>query len=282
VISTLANTYPVQLVCQVWGYSRSTFYYQPRPRKDEGLRQALEKLAAEFPTHGSRWLTEKLRKDHWKINRKRVQRLMRELGLRPKTRRKRVWTTNSRHGFRRYPNLVLGLVITHPDQVWVADITYIRLFTEFVFLAIIMDAFTRNIRGWHLAKNLDGSLTQVALTRALTNHRPEIHHSDQGIQYAMPEYIDHLQQVDAAISMAEEGAAWQNGYAERVIRTIKEEEVDLSDYQDFDDANEQIGHFIDVVYTHKRIHSSLGYLTPAEFEQQWRVNTESNSPSSHP
>jgi transposase InsO family protein len=281
VIRTLAQTYPVRLICELWGYSRSAFYYRPRPRKDDELRQALGKLAAEFPTHGSRWLTAKLRKDGWKINRKRIQRLMRMLGLQRKTRRKGPWTTNSRHGFHRYPNLVQGLTITHPDQVWVADITYIRLRSDFVYLAIVMDAFTRNIRGWHLSKNVDGNLTQVALTRALTNHRPEIHHSDQGIHYAMPEYIDHLQQVDAAISMTEKGAAWQNGYAERVIRTIKEEEVALSEYRDFDDATEQIGRFIDVVYTHKRIHSSLGYLAPAEFEQQWRADALNNSSSSH-
>jgi len=273
----LAKTYPVRLICELWGFPPSTYYYQPRPRKDEDLRQALKALGAEFPTHGARWLTKKLNHDHWKVNHKRIERLLRELGLRPKTRRKRVWTTNSRHRFRRYPNLVQGLAITHPDQVWVADITYIRLQAEYVYLAIVMDVFTRNIRGWHLSRNLDGNLTQVALTRALAEHRPEIHHSDQGLQYALPDYIDHLQQVDAAVSMAEVGAAWQNGYAERVIRTIKEEEVALSDYRDFDDANKQIGHFIDQVYARKRVHSSLGYLTPVEFERQWRANDQSQA-----
>jgi transposase InsO family protein len=133
-----------------------------------------------------------------------------------------------------------------------------------------MDVFTRSIRGWHLGRGLDQSLTLIALQRALIHHIPEIHHSDQGVQYAALAYVQMLQQVNAQVSMAEAGAAWQNGYAERLIRTIKEEEVDLSDYQDYNDARRQLGRFLDEVYIHKRIHSSLGYLTPAEFEDQWR------------
>ena len=162
------------------------------------------------------------------------------------------------------------LEIVRPEQVWVSDITYIRLRQEFVYLAVLMDVFTRCIRGWHLGRSLDHSLTIQALERALAHHRPEIHHSDQGVQYAAIAYTTRLQAVGTQISMAEVGAAWQNGYAERLMRTIKEEEVDLSDYQDYADAFRQIGRFLDEVYLHKRIHSSLGYLTPAEFESQWR------------
>jgi len=153
---------------------------------------------------------------------------------------------------------------------WVSDITYVRLQQGFVYLAAIMDVFTRSIRGWHLSRSLDPELTLTALRRALRRGKPQIHHSDQGIQYAAPAYVELLQAAEIAISMAEVGEAWQNGYAERLIRTIKEEEVELTDYQDFADAYEQIRHFLEEVYQRKRIHSVLGYLTPAEFEAAWQ------------
>jgi transposase InsO family protein len=193
---------------------------------------------------------------------------MAEMGLKGEAPRRKRRTTNSEHGFPRYPNLVLGLQVERPEQVWVSDITYIRLRDEFVYLAVVMDVFTRSIRGWHLGQTLHQELTLTALQRALvTGRQPEIHHSDQGVQYAAAAYIDALQ--GTSISMAEVGEAWQNGYAERLIRTIKEEEVDLSDYHDYHDAYRQLGRFLDEVYMRKRIHSSLGYLTPAEFESQW-------------
>lgn len=261
----------MRVICELWNYSRSNFYYHPQVRDDSELRTALLRLAAEWPTYGSRRLTELLRREGWTVNRKRVSRLMRGLGITRKTKRKKVWTTNSRHGFRRYPNLVQDLSIVRPDQAWVADLTYVRLRFEFVFLAIIMDVFTRQIRGWDLSQQLDTQLSLNALEHALAAHHPEIHHSDQGLHYAAPRYVQRLEQVGAQISMAEVGAAWQNGYAERVIRTIKEEEIGLSEYRDFQEAYDQIGGFIDEVYAHKRIHSSLGYLTPAEFEQEWRT-----------
>ena len=138
-------------------------------------------------------------------------------------------------------------------------------------LSVIMDVFTRCIRGWHLGRSLDQSLTLRALEQALAHHTPEIHHSDQGVQYAATAYTARLQAAGVQISMAKVGAAWQNGYAERLMRTIKEEEVDLSDSQNYADAVRPIGRFLDEVYMHKRIHSSLGYLTPAEFEQHWQI-----------
>jgi len=146
----------------------------------------------------------------------------------------------------------------------------IEAVAEFLYLAVLMDVFTRCIRGWHLGRSLDQSLTLRALERALVHYTPEIHHSDQGVKSAATAYTARLQATGVQISMAEVGAAWQNGYAERLMRTIKEEEVDLSDYQDYADAMRQIGRFLDEVYLHKRIHSSLGYLTPIEFESQWR------------
>jgi transposase InsO family protein len=270
VIEQLAREYPVQLICRVLGLPRSSYYYQPRPREDEALKVALREVADEWPTYGYRRLTVQVRRDkHIVANSKRVRRLAKLMHLGQKHKRKKRRTTNSQHPFPRYPNLVQDLEIVRPDQVWVVDITYIHLKTEFVYLAVIMDVYTRCIRGWYLSRNLDQDLTLTALKRALAQRTPEIHHSDQGVQYAATAYTDLLQAAGVAISMAEIGEATQNGYAERLIRTIKEEEVDLSDYVDFADAYHQLGRFLDDVYMRKRIHSSLGYLTPVEFESQW-------------
>ena len=269
-IEKLATAYPVQLICGVLGFSRSSYYYRARPRDDEALKAALQEVAAEWPTYGYRRLTVQVRREkHILANRKRVRRLAKLMHLGQKRKRKRRRTTNSQHAFPRYPNLVQDVEIERPDQVWVADITYIHLKTEFVYLAVIMDVYPRCIRGWYLSRDLDQDLTLTALKRALAHRTPEIHHSDQGIQYAATAYTDLLQAAGVAISMAEVGEATQNGYAERLVRTIKEEEVDLSDYLDFADAYHQIGRFLEDVYLRKRIHSSLGYLTPIEFENQW-------------
>ena len=269
-IQVLTKDYSVNLLCNLLGCSRSSYYYQPKQRDETEDRTAIESVAAEWPTYGYRRVTKQLHPQEWDINKKRVQRLMQEMGLQVKSKRKARKTTNSDHDFPRYPNLVQDLEIVRPEQVWVSDITYIRLRYEFVYLAVIMDVFTRSIRGWHLGRGLDQSLTIIALDRALAEHTPQIHHSDQGIQYAAMAYIQMLRAVNAEISMAESGEAWQNGYAERLIRTIKEEEVDLSEYDDYTDAVFQLGRFLNDVYMRKRIHSSLGYLTPGEFEERWR------------
>ena len=270
----LSDDYSVSLACALLECSRSSYYYQPKLKDETEVKSAIESVAAEWPTYGYRRVTKQLHRQEWFVSKKRIQRLMREMGLQVKIKRKARKTTNSEHDFSRYPNLVQDLEIVRPDQVWVSDITYIRLRYEFVYLAVIMDVFTRSIRGWHLGRGLDQSLTLIALDRALAEHAPEIHHSDQGIQYAATAYIQMLRSVNAEISMAESGEAWQNGYAERLIRTIKEEEVDLSDYDDYNDAVSQLGRFLNDVYIHKRIHSSLGYLTPAEFEERWRREHE--------
>jgi transposase InsO family protein len=157
----------------------------------------------------------------------------------------------------------------------VADITYIRLRREFVYLAVLMDVFTRCLRGWHLGRSLDQGLTLAALERALVVAIPQIHHSDQGVQYAATAYVERLQKLHVQLSMAAIGEPRENGYVERLMRTIKEEEVDLSEYHDFADAHRQITRFLDDVYNIKRIHSALGYLTPLEFEQQWRLEHSS-------
>lgn len=270
----LSADYPVSLICDVLDLARSSYYYVGVEPDESQLRSAIEEVAAAWPTYGSRRVTAQLRREPHRqtaVGRKRVRRLMGEMGLNVKRKKRCPQTTNSRHRFPRYANLVKDLQVSRPDHVWVCDITYIKLGDgKFVYLAIVMDLFTRAIRGWALSKGLGAELTLSALQQALTSGRPQIHHSDQGVQYAATAYVEVLQAAGIQISMAEVGHAEQNGYAERVIRTIKEEEVQLSEYQDFEDAQRQIGHFIDEVYLTKRIHSSLGYLTPAEFEAQWR------------
>ena len=262
--------YPIHLLCDVLNYPRSSYYYGTHRRDDGRLRATIREVQGQLPTYGYRRLTEQLRREGTRVNGKRVRRLRRLMDLQAKIKRNKRRTTNSAHGFPRYPNLVQELEVTHPDHVWVADITWIHLRREDVYLAVLMDVFTRSIRGWYLSRGLDHTLTGTALFRALRGHTPpEIHHSDQGVQYAAAEYTDLLRTHEVQISMADVGQAWQNGYAERLIRTIKEEEVDLSEYEDYHDALHQLGRFLDEVYMHKRIHSSLGYLTPVEFESQW-------------
>jgi len=273
----LSADYPLTWLCDLLDCGRSSYYYQPEPppgaasgQADESEeRAAIEAIAARWPTYGYRRVTAQLHRQGMGANHKRVRRLMGEMGLQVSLKRRKSRTTDSEHPFPRYPNLVRGLEVVRPDQVWVSDITYICLPRDFVYLAVIMDVFTRSIRGWHLARSLDQSLTVTALQRALVHHTPEIHHSDQGVQYAATLYTEMLKNAGALISMAEVGEAWQNGYAERLIRTIREEEIALTEYQDYAHALQQIGRFLDDVYMRKRIHSALGYLTPVEFEEQW-------------
>jgi transposase InsO family protein len=271
------HQYPIAALARVLGVPRSSVYYHACPKDAPEITSELVRLAGQWPTYGYRRLTAELHRSGHAVNHKRVRGLMRRLGIlrqiKPNARR----TTMSRHHFPRYPNLVEKLVVHHPDQVWVADITYIRLHREFVYLAVIMDQFTRNIRGWQLGRNLDHTLTLGALRMALHKRskgvprKPTIHHSDQGVQYAASAYTALLKKRKVKISMAERGAAWQNGYAERLMRTIKEEHVRLTEYEDLEDARRQINAFISEVYTKKRIHSSLGYKTPAEFERVWKA-----------
>ncbi len=265
----LSADYPLTWLCDLLDCQRSSYYYQPEPPDESEERAAIEAIATRWPTYGYRRVTAQLHRQGIGANHKRVRRLMGEMGLQVFPKRRKSRTTDSEHPFPRYPNLVRGLEVVRPDQVWVSDITYICLPRDFVYLAVIMDVFTRSIRGWHLARSLDRSLTVTALQRALVHHTPEIHHSDQGVQYAATLYTEMLKSAGALISMAEVGEAWQNGYAERLIRTIREEEIALTEYQDYAHALQQIGRFLDDVYMHKRIHSALGYLTPVEFEGQW-------------
>ena len=263
--------YPVTLGCRLMELPRSSYYYRSQKVQEGQLEQDLAEVTGQYPTYGTRRVTHQLRRSpyHYRINRKCVQRIMRQRHwLRP-VKRKGFRTTNSEHPYPRYPNLVKQLEITRPEQVWVADITYIRLGQGFVFLAVVLDVFTRSVRGWNLSGSLDQELSLAALRMALSDRVAEMHHSDQGIHYAAQAYTHLLQAHGIQISMAAVGKAEENGYAERFMRTLKEEEVELSEYRDLVDARNQIGQFIEDVYNHKRIHSSLGYLTPAEYEAAW-------------
>jgi len=269
-VMSLKTDYPVTAVCEVLSCSRSSVYYQSQDGDEDDLKGAIDRLAGDWVTYGYRRITKMLERGGWVVNHKRVRRIMGEMGLLQKKKRVKPRTTNSQHDFARYPNRVQSLDITYPDQVWVADITYVQLARGHVYLAIIMDVFTRTIRAWQLSRNLDAqSLTINALKRALATHHPHIHHSDQGWQYACWDYINLLRDHEVQISMASVGEPRENGYAERLMRTLKEEEIDLSDYDDFADAQYRIGQFIEDVYITKRIHSSLGYLTPQEFEYHY-------------
>lgn len=265
IIDELRDTYAVGLLCDVLDLAPSTYYYQPVERDDLSLLLLIEEVVGRFPRYGYRRVTAQLQREGHGVNHKRVQRVMRENDLLVR-RIGGVRTTQSNHAYGRYPNRLKETTVERPDQVWCADITYIHLQQQYVYLAILMDVYTRGLRGWHLGRTLSSDLAVTALERALRLGRPEMHHSDQGIQYAAKGYVKRLQSVGTELSMAAKGQPTQNAYAERVIRTIKEEEVYLSEYPDYATAYREIGHFIEDVYQTKRIHSALGYLTPAEFE----------------
>lgn len=268
-IQTLAHEYPVRMLCALWDMSPSSYYYEATERDDLSVLVVIEEILLAFPTYGYRRVAAELGRRGQRINHKRVLRLMQQHDL-IRIVMRRVQTTNSAHGFPRYPNLLKDCQVMRPDQVWCADITYIRLRQGYIYLAVLMDVYTRSIRGWCLDSSLSSDLAVRALRQALQRHCPQMHHSDQGVQYAATGYVELLQAAGVQISMSAPGRPTDNPYAERVMRTIKEEEVRLNEYENLAHARECLGHFIDDVYQTKRVHSALGYLTPAEFETQWR------------
>ena len=250
------------------GFNKSTLYYQPKNDPCEDiLRDEISELAARYPTYGYRRITELLLRQGYSIGHRRVARLMKEENLSVSVKRV-CQTTNSLEGRQPWVNRVENLEVSRADQVWVGDITYVRLNRRFIYVALLMDVFTRMIRGWHLSQHLTQSLTLNPLQEALRQSVPEIHHSDQGVQYLSKAYISTLQRHNIEISVAHRGCPWENGYAERLIRTLKEEEVHLNDYHDIHEARTRIEYFITQVYHQKRPHSALGYLTPMEFQRQ--------------
>lgn len=265
-IDQMRTDYPVQVLCEALDCPRSSYYYEAPTRDDVPLVEAIEQIMLRFPFYGYRRLTAELGRQGWQVNEKVVRRVMKVMGVKGKVGQVKITTTDSRHEFTRYPNLIRAMTAAYPDHLWVADITYIRLADRFIYLAVVLDVYTRTVRGWWVAKSLSQTLSVEALKRALKQGIPKLHHSDQGVQYAAKGYTQLLSDYGVDISMSEPGCPTQNAFAERFMRTFKEEHVDYSDYRDFDDARQQIGQWIEDVYMTQRIHSALDYLTPAEFE----------------
>ena len=277
----LSQDHPVSACCEVLGLARSSYYYAAAAQCDDrALRSAIETIAGRYPTYGSRRIKAELARAPYflKVGRNPVRQMMHEMKLLLQPRQGKPRTTDSGHGYRRYPNLLKGSKVTSPDQIWVADISYIRLASGYAYLAVVMDLYSRMIRGWELRASLSKELVEAALKQAMQEGRaPAIHHSDQGGQYFADDYLKRLRDKGVQLSMAAAGKPQENGSAERLLRTIKEEEVHLNRYDNIADAREQLRHFIEVVYPHQRVHSALGYQTPAEYEAQWYQNPPSNS-----
>ena len=271
---------PLSVACEVLEVNRGSYYRVDRlaaptapTRWEVALRDTIERLVLEFPGYGYRRVTAALNRAGWAVNHKRVLRLMRQECLLCQLKRRWTPTTDSEHGLRIYPNLLAGCgwrELTGLDQAWVADLTYIRLPQGFCYLAAILDAFSRKVVGWNLSERIDAELAVVALEAAIKRRRPPvgfIHHSDRGIQYACRDYVGRLTTAGARISMAAKGSPRENAQAESFFRTLKHEEVYLTEYDNYPQAKQALDRFIEKVYNEKRLHSSLGYRPPNEFEE---------------
>jgi putative transposase len=263
-------------MCQLAGVSRASYYRgwkNEQPQEERvALRDRLQRLALKHRYYGYRSLTKLLKREGWLVNHKRVLRIMRQDNLLSLRRKKFVITTQSGHGWHVYPNLARWMIATAINQLWVADITYVRLRHEFVYVAIILDVYSRRVVGWSIGRHLDSGLAQQALRQAVEERRPQpglIHHSDQGWQYACGDYIELLEQHHIEISMSRRANPYDNAYAESFMKTLKTEEVDRRQYRSLEEAATSIGAFINDFYNAERLHSALGYRSPAEFEAQF-------------
>jgi putative transposase len=265
----------VERMLELGRASRASFYRfeessHPGHEADMDLRDAIQRIALEWPSYGRPRITAELRRHGWKVNPKRVYRILREDNLLCIRKRKFVTTTDSNHGRKIYPNLARTMVLTGMDQLWVADITYIRLREEFVFLAVILDAYSRRVIGWALDRSLEDSLTLAALRMALSRRIVQpglVHHSDRGSQYASGDYTNLLKESGIGVSMSRKGNPWDNAACESFMKTLKYEEVFRNEYRDLQEARLSIREFLEKIYNQKRLHSALGYLPPAEFER---------------
>lgn len=267
----------------------SSYYYQPltdleeRDRSDAELRDHIERLQGEFPGYGYRRLGRQLRREGIVVNDKKIRRLQRQYQLFPiRWQSFKIATTDSNHGHKVYPNLLRGKTLTGINQAWVADITYIRLLKGFVFVAAILDRYSRKVIGWAISKRIDAELCLAALKSALQTRQPSpgcIHHSDRGVQYACGEYIALLEQAQMQISMSRTGNPYDNAHMESFFKTLKYEEVHLANYETYDDVIQRIPHFIEEVYNRKRLHSALGYLPPIEYEMAIHLTQTADRPS---
>ena len=278
----------VDRMCTLAGISRATFYrfepdYQPVD-SDLELRDQIQRIALEFPCYGRPRVTQELKRRGWSVGHRRVGRIMRDDNLLCLRRRKfRIATTDSNHNLRVYPNLAARMELTGLDQLWIADITYIRLEAEFVYLAVVLDAFSRRVIGWAIDRHLEDELAIEALQMALRRRKPSeglTHHSDRGVQYASNDYTDLLKQHGVRISMSRKGNPYDNSKCESFMKTLKYEEVYRQEYRDLAEARASIEHFLVKIYNGKRLHSALGYLPPAEFERLLPAATSPSSPLS--
>ncbi len=260
---------------------RNSYYYKPKPREispeDQAIIARIKEVAEDFATYGYRKITAQLRRDGIVVNRKKVQRIMREKGLFAKKTQRLVKTTDSNHSYPVYPNLIKDLNVTDVNQVWVADITYIRIVAAFVYLAVILDLCSRKAIGYAISRSIDTDLSLAALQMAIETRNPRaglIHHSDQGVQYAAHDYVDVLKSHEINISMSRKGNPYDNAFAESFMKTIKTEEVYLWEYRTLEDVLRRLPYFIESVYNQKRLHASLGYRPPSEYEAMLTIQNE--------
>jgi transposase InsO family protein len=277
-IEQTAKELPVQRLCELADVPRASFYRAREPKAEAApdlnarVLQEIRSICEEMPFYGGPRVTAELRRRGFLVNHKRVSGLMRKANLQCRRKRRFVTTTNSKHGYHIFPNLAENVVPMRPDQLWRADITYVRLLQDFVYLAVILDAFSRKVVGWALSRHINAALTLEALEMALASRNITaelMHHSDQGVQYACDEYVKVLREHHITISMSRKANPYDNAMAESFMKTVKVEEVYINEYLTFTDAFANIEHFIEIVYNQRRLHSSLGYRTPQEIEAEY-------------